>query len=702
MLGLDFETASCVDLRKHGLDRYVNAPDFRTLCAATYDGQMVHIWDFVRVTPLQREVAHETFIKHITPHTLAAHNAGFELAVLEKSFDLMPETLDVRDSAVIARTQGASGTLASAAPQLLDEDKMDEGRDLIKLFSVPREDGTYLVDEWETWDAETIEKWETFLTYCGVDAKLSYEIKNAYILRLGEHINNEFTMKMNRTGWPVDMKLVHAMQDQYLTNLVQIEDYFRTQYPSAAELNFNSTPQMQKFCSDRGVRVTSLDEQHVDRYLKQVSRKLSTLKMSDPKRGPLKEVKAMLETKQQLGGSSLKKLQTIIDMVGDDGRLRHQYLHVGAGQTWRTSGRGVQMQNLKRLHGGGDDVSAVRAGAEHWNNETLSQNLRQCFASMERGGHIIVGDFAAVESRALAYLAGADWKVNAFRSGKDMYKVLAQQMFGISYDQITKDQRASGKVGELSCGYGAGGGAVERFASKMGIDMSLEESSELVANWRDVNPEIVEMWRKLDEAMHRAIEDPTIGARYTVQLGHGIIVTFTTELDPTSLRTQRSGTKTLVIQMTHANSSFFMERLFRGVHLQGRDVCYMKPSELKGGKLWLERWSKNGQSGPYKIYGGKLTGILTQSFCRELFFNAINDTYRNFSHVKNVRIIGQFHDEIVLEWWPPGPTDTVAGEERFITLRQAEDWLTDVMTGTGFFPDFPLVAEVNSAPRYIK
>lgn len=702
MLGLDFETASCVDLRKHGLDRYVNAPDFRALCAATYDGQMVHVWDFVRATPARREELRANFIGYITPHTLVAHNAGFELAVLEKSFDLAPETVDVRDSAVTARTQGASGTLASAAPQLLDEDKMEEGRDLIKLFSVPREDGTYLVDEWETWDDAITKKWETFLEYCGVDAKLSFEIEESCPVRNTEHLNNEFTMKMNRTGWPVDMKLVHAMQDQYLTNLVQIEDYFRTQYPAAAELNFNSTPQMQKFCRERGVVVTSLDEQHVDRYLKQVSRKLASLPMSDPKRERLKEVKAMLETKQQLGGSSLKKLQTIIDMVGDDGRLRHQYLHVGAGQTWRTSGRGVQMQNLKRLHGGGNDVNAIRAGHEHWNNETLSQNLRQCFASQEAGGHIIVGDFAAVESRALAYLAGADWKVDAFRSGKDMYKVLAQQMFEISYDQVTKVQRSSGKVGELSCGYGAGGGAVERFASKMGIDMTLEEANELVANWRDANPEIVEMWRKLDEAMHHAIEDTRIGARYIVSLGHGIIVAFTTEQDPESLRTQRSGTKTLIVRMSHAHSSFSMERLFRGVHLQGRDICYMKPSELKGGKLWLERWSKNGQSGPYKIYGGKLTGILTQSFCRELFFNAINDAYRSFRLVENVRIIGQFHDEIVLEWWPPGPASTPSDAGRFVNLRHAEEILADVMTGTGYFADFPLVAEVNAAPRYIK
>ena len=65
----------------------------------------------------------------------------------------------------------------------------------------------------------------------------------------------------------------------------------------------------------------------------------------------------LLETKQVMGGSSLKKLQTMIDTSART-RLHDQYLHCGAGATYRTTGRGVQMQNLKRLNGEGDDMSS--------------------------------------------------------------------------------------------------------------------------------------------------------------------------------------------------------------------------------------------------------------------------------------------------------------------------------------------------------
>src|SRR5690606_11992918 len=151
--------------------------------------------------------------------------------------------------------------------------------------------------------------------------------------------------------------------------------------------------------------------------------------------------------------------------------LRGQYLHVGAGQTFRTSGRGVQMQNLKRIGGKPRPINPNRVLV--WGNDALSSNIRQVFTASEPLGKLIIGDLSSIESRGLAYLAGAEWKLDAYAQGKDMYKVQAVSMgLASGYDNVTPAQRQTGKVGELSCGYGAGPGAVRSFAEKMGTELT--------------------------------------------------------------------------------------------------------------------------------------------------------------------------------------------------------------------------------------
>src|SRR5690606_10264330 len=113
----------------------------------------------------------------------------------------------------------------------------------------------------------------------------------------------------------------------------------------------------------------------------------------------LEEVKALLETKQEIGGSTLSKLPKILDLVSEDGRLRDQYMHVGAGQTFRTTGRGVQMQNLKKLDADIKDMSTLYDFEVEWSNGDMAGQLRQVFTASHEDGKIIVGDFSAVESR---------------------------------------------------------------------------------------------------------------------------------------------------------------------------------------------------------------------------------------------------------------------------------------------------------------
>ena len=687
VVGLDFETACDVNLPVHGADRYFNDPSFRVLVAALYTPTKERAFDFVHDPNSM-----EDFLRELQQYTtIVGHNVAFEMKVLQH-LGVTLSDFQFIDSAVLARAVGAGSKLEAAAPQLLGIDKMEEGRDLIKKFSIPREDGSYLVDEHSTWDGDVLDDWHTFVAYCALDAKLSWEIFSTCNLHVSTRETGyfELTYQMNQRGWFVNVENVKRMQEQYEKNLVLVESEFRTSL-NEPDLNFRSTPQLRKWCAERGMSARSFDELNVSKLLTRITKRIEQLEekgTAEDKITPLREVVHMLTTKQTLGGSSLSKLQKILDTVGADGRLREQYLHVGAGQTYRTSGRGVQLQNLKRL---GAEIDDLDGDLSDWDNERLARNLRQVFEAQHPDGLLFVGDFSAVESRGLAYLAGAEWKLDAYRQGKDMYKVLASSMLGIPYERIDKPQRQLGKVGELSCGYGAGPGAVKDFAEKMGTILSDDEANALVRDWRDANPEITEFWSKLHDILLAVIRDKKHAASFT---SNGLVFRVVQTVTPYSVTEQRPDARTVAVEIRNSFGSVLVRRVLQGAYMHGNDMCYLKPSELKGGKLWLEEWTKDRQKGRYKIYGGKLAGILTQSFCRELFFSSMRALDSELASIPNASIIGQFHDETVVEWYP-----TQVDDGSDLLVRKI---MEECMSTTDFVEDFPLASEINFSHKYIK
>jgi hypothetical protein len=392
-----------------------------------------------------------------------------------------------------------------------------------------------------------------------------------------------------------------------------------------------------------------------------------------------------------MGGSSLKKLQTIIDTVGTDGRLHDQYLHIGAGATFRTTGRGVQMQNLKRLNGEGDDMLELFDESNQWDNGKLAANLRQVFTATDPDGFLIVGDFSSVESRGLAWQAGEDWKLDAYYQGKDLYKVQAGKIYGKHEAHVTKPERQVGKVGELACGYGAGGPAVRDFAAKMGVELSEVESEKLVRDWRNANPQIVEYWRLLHEALMDAVDLGQVGM---APMKHGWVKVIPIPA-PQSLRDQ-TGNQELVSLRIHmyVGRDRVVDRVIHGAHLKGRNIQYWKPSERKTGDLWVDTWTnpKTKRQQPFTVYGGKLSGLLTQSLCREVFFASLRDVHGRLAPFPgvNVQLVGQFHDEIVLDWKPGA-----------VALESTKAMLNDCMSRTKL-PGFPLAAEIKHDYRYTK
>jgi len=690
VIGLDFETYSDVDLTVHGLHQYVNSVYFQPLLAAVmyrsgkaYAGEM---FDFV-----QNEEDHLRLLDVITDKYIAAHNAGFEQAVLRRMGIDIPSWRFI-DTAVLARAAGAAGKLEAAAPQLLGVDKLASGKDLIMLFSVPKADGELAFNPQIVTD--NFDEWVEFARYCGMDAELGFKIAEFLLPMTSDQelANNAATMDMNNVGWNVDMALVREMRRRYLDNVDKAVESFRDSTDSYF-LNLNSPLQLKEWCRERGIRASSFDEQHTERMLKSLDKRLASPTLDETKRKGYEEVATLLRTKQMMGGSSLKKLQTIINTVGTDGRLHDQYLHCGAGATYRTTGRGVQMQNLKRLNGEGDDMLELFVPDTDWDNDKLAANLRQVFTASHPDGYLIVGDFSAVESRGLAWLAGEQWKLDAYAKGHDIYKELAGRSYGKAAADITKAERTFGKVGELSCGYGAGAGAVKDFAAGMGVELSEGEASKLVKDWRDANPNTVKFWYSLDDALHAAIT--TRSAKH-VDLPHGYIRIVPLPAPPT-LKDQTKDPKllSLHVKVFNTEGALVLARVIHGTHIYGREIRYWKPSERKTGSLWADTFThpKTKRTTHYTVWGGKLAGLITQSLCREIFFDSLRmiNVWAE-AQLDNVAVVGQFHDEIVLDWIPMPGGATL--DDTKAALEKAMTWCN--------LPDFPLAAEIKHDYRYTK
>jgi hypothetical protein len=276
--------------------------------------------------------------------------------------------------------------------------------------------------------------------------------------------------------------------------------------------------------------------------------------------------------------------------------------------------------------------------------------------------------------------------------------VLAQEMFSVSYDAVTKPQRQTGKVGELSCGYGAGPGAVKDFAAKMGVEFTEGEAAQLVSDWRATNPEVVRLWDLLDKTLREVVEGGN--RNYHQLLGNDLVVCFEEISTPSSLRLLNPHAKSIRMTLRHNSrpqGELLLSRVFHGCYVRGRDIGYYKPAKNKGGDPWINCYKhpKTGQVVFYKLYGGKLSGILTQSLCRELFFYSLRELQKVIDRYSNVKIVGQFHDEIVVDWQPGYAIAPSIG------LDLLEQEMSKCMSTT-VLPGFPLAADIKSAYRYIK
>ncbi|QNN98058.1 DNA polymerase I [Microbacterium phage Fede] len=732
--GLDYETFSSVPLGGkdgRGLPNYVASPDFHGLCVSiAMPNGNVRTYDFVfdkEYNSNREDINHfdaldvfRSFMLNSSGTDIfMAHNAPFERAVTKR---LVPgfRWWQFQDSAVDARCLGAESKLIVASRQLTNSHKLEEGQELVMLFCVPNTQYPHGATRELIEKHGHLEKWMRFIEYCEMDAIGSRDIRLTAI-RILENLDpmllqrevyyERETYLMNQNGWGVDKPLVSKMKQRAWANSIIAQRAFVNE--TGDQLNFNSHPQMKKYLEDRGVKTKSLDKYTLPIVLERVKNRIAKLEEQLKEDGRedypsinrgvtlLTEAEAMLETKLEIGGSTLSKLPVILNLLSDDDVLRDQYMHVGAGQTFRTTGRGVQMQNIKKLDGNIRDVSTLYDLQEHWSNGDMAGQLRQVFQSRKPDGEIIVGDFKGVESRALAYSAGEEWKLQVFRDGRDVYKELFVRFTQgeVLYEEVTDEQRPRGKYSELSCGYQASGAAVQDFMFRLGFSITIEEAAQNVMDWRGACPAIVGYWEELDYLIKEAV-----GLNRMTQFKGAYGLTYrATPFELESMSEQHPGSISLALQIILPDGTPYVTRFVHGLYFRGPKLCYYKPAEnLYGGPLWKATYKhpklkdQNGKPREvyYSIYGGKMAGIFTQSMCREMFFQSLVSLGNLLRDVPNALIVGQFHDEINVDWWP-------SDEDGAWTKEMVQDAMKIAMSTT-VLTGFPLDVDVKSAFRYIK
>ena len=686
-VGVDFETNSNVPLKDAGLGPYSRDNDLQVLMLGVAirdnDGTLIST-AFTIEDALEMAVwAHHYASLKDLPLTYA-HNSGFEMAMFSH---FVNRSIKIRDTAVLARIFGANNHLKWAGPQLIGKDKLTTGEEFINVFCKgnPR-----LVDQ--AFIEEHRALWDDGKMYCAVDAEVCLEIAEQYdCLETSEWDNFFLTNRMNQRGWHVDMPLVEAMMMVRDANTEDLEAKWREDWhpmnDKGKPLNLGSPVQVKKYIESLGYTTKSTDKVAMKRLRGRANLRYNSSSATSEDF----EMLALIGVKQARGGSSLTKLETIQRQVCEDGRLRHQYAHCGAGQSWRTSGIGVQMQNLPRL---GETLHQMELGVTGLSNTELIENFRQVFLADAADRVLLVSDLSSIEARVLAWIAWEEWKLKAIKEGRDLYKMLAVDIFAKTYDEITKTQRASGKVGELGGGYGMGGKALKDFAEKMGIELTLDECYAIITAYRGKNLRIKQLWYDLNNAMLAALQGGFTND-HSVKVGPPSMdyhVDFSTLPEGEPIERIMAGTKMLEMSFWNGNVKLFW-RVWRGCYVTtgqyGPEVVYHKsPISPNHSKLWSDHTVDEETQARYtnKLYGGKLTGVLVQSFARELFFNHLKEIDQ---HLENGEyMVGQFHDEVVI--------DTSMSQ-----LEDTERMVAHVMSNSPF-PLLPVGCDVKHAYRYTK
>ena len=600
-----------MDLKRSGLYKYVQSPDFEILLFAyAYDDGPVNIVDLAN----GEKIPYFTLMDLHRPEVVkTAHNAAFEYYCLSKFFET--HIGQWRCTMVHSLYCGYPASLDAVGKALgfsQDRRKMSEGKALIRYFCVPCAPTQRNGGRTRNLPKHDPSKWSLFRDYCKQDVFTEREIKNElrrYPLPAQEQRLWELDQRINIGGVAVDGELIRGA----LAVSEQISGELKSRAKGITGLdNPNSVSQLKEWIRQNAdVEVESLNKQTIAELLAEKS--------------GTEAMREVLKLRQEMAKTSIKKYQAMEQAVCMDGRIRGLLQFYGANRTGRWAGRLVQVQNLPRNYLESLDTARMLVKKQKieclrliYGNipDTLSQLIRTAFVPGE-GCRFAVADFSAIEARVIAWLAGEEWRLEVFRTHGKIYEASASAMFGVDIGRIKKGNpeyalRAKGKVAELALGYqGAAGALIQMGALNMGLKE--EELPDIVNRWRLSNKRIVDLWYRVERA---AVECVKTGTAMTLPCG----VSFSRD-----------------------------ERCLTAMLPSGRRLFYNQPelipNERGRDSLWFMGVDQSSKKwGRIQTYGGKLTENIVQAVARDCLANAMVNLWE-----AGYQINFHIHDEVILE-----------------------------------------------------
>jgi DNA polymerase len=699
ILSIDVESRAVTDLIKCGAHAYWECEHADVLCAAWRmdDGQHGR---WVRGDPVPEPVQ-----AHIEAGGIvSAYNANFErLAFIHvlgpKHGWPVPRLEQWDDTAAMAAAMGLPRALGQAAAAMgLEVQKDDAGKRLIRKFSIPRKARKGEAPGRLYWNEpeDHPEDFEAFVAYCETDVVVERALRDVLVpLSEAETAVWRFDARMNDRGIRLDRALVEAM----LKIVERAKGRLDKAMAEATGWEVTAASQVSALTAwlvARGVPAESLAKDLLDELL-------ALTDLPD-------DARAALQIRKEAAKASTAKLGKMLQQVQRDSRVRGQVLYHGAA-TGRWSGKGIQVQNLprgsgvvknpdtaaKHMLGGSADLVDMLYGAPM---SAVSDMLRACFTASP-GHRLIAADYSSIEGRGTAWLAGEDWKIEAFnatdrKAGPGIYELTASKIYGVRVDGVSKGQRQVGKTAELGLGYQGGVMAFHSMARIYGVDMAQAyEPLRRVADgetWdraihryeeclerKDTGTDILtyEAWiaSEVTKVMWRA-EHPA-----TVALWHGLEdAAREATLDPGTVQ-------------TYGRIAFTVRKNFLWMRLpSGRCIAYGAPRVKDEETPWggsrkavsalgvnstTNKWERHG------LYGGILTNNAVQGLARDLMAHGMLNADK-----AGYPIVLTVHDEAVADV-----------EEGFGSLAEFERLLCDK---PAWAEGLPLVADGWEGQRYRK
>jgi DNA polymerase len=639
-LEIDIETFSSTDLKKAGVYKYAESPDFEILLFGySIDGGEIRVVDLASGENLPEEVLRALKDPGVIKW---AFNSQFERICLSMWLGLSHgQYLDPRSwkcSMVWSAYLGLPLSLEGVGAVLgLEKQKLTEGKDLIKYFCTPCRPTIANGQRTRNLACHDPVRWEQFKAYNARDVEVEIAIqKKLAKFPVPNSVWEEFHLDLyiNDRGVTLDMTLVqNAIKADGSTRTEILE---RMKNLTGLE-NPNSVQQLKEWLKERGLETDTLGKKAVADLIKRA-----------PK--PLEEV---LLLRQQLAKSSVKKYQVMENVACRDNRARGLFQFYGANRTGRWAGRLLQPQNLPRndmpdLKEARDlvcsgNISALKLLYDSV-PELLSQLIRTAFIP-KNGCKFIVADFSAIEARVIAWLAKERWRNEVFATGGDIYCASASKMFKVPVvkNGVNGHLRQKGKISELALGYGGSIGALKAMgALEMGL--TEEELQPLVTTWRAANLNIVRFWWDVDRAAMRAVRERTPteiqGIRFYYQSGMLFI-------------TLPSRRRLVYVKPRIGTNRFGSDC----VTYEGTGVA--------------RRWER------VESYGPKFVENVVQAISRDLLSHAMKN-------LKHLPIVMHIHDEIVIE----APRE-VSTEEICQVMSETPPWAKELLLrAEGFECDF--------------